>query len=202
MIKATNHSLKGQRLEFDLTGADSGIVNAFRRTIISSIPVMAIEKVTFLNNTSILNDENLAHRFGLIPLTTDLKTYVPKGECVCKGKGCARCTATLTLDVTGPATVYSGDFKGSDESVKPAYDKIPLVKLLADQKIKAEAEAIMGYGQEHVKWQAGISTYKKSDDGSFRVVVESYGQLPVDELTKKGFEVVGEKIQQLKDKIK
>ena len=47
------------------------IANAFRRILIAEIPPVAIEKVFVYNNTSILHDEFLAHRLGLIPIKAD-----------------------------------------------------------------------------------------------------------------------------------
>jgi DNA-directed RNA polymerase alpha subunit len=46
---------------------------------------MAIEKVFVYNNTSLLQDEVLAHRLGLIPLKADprLFEYRQPGEYVC-----------------------------------------------------------------------------------------------------------------------
>ena len=200
MIKVTNYEKTGENIvEFDVGGIDVRMLNAFRRTIISRIPVMAIEKITFYNNTSIMNDENLAHRISLVPLTTDLKTYMLPWECSCKGKGCGRCTCKLTMDVTGPKTVYSSDFMSTDENVKPVFDKIPLIKLAPEQKLKMEADAILGLGKDHVKWQAGNAAYEIKDKESYHVMVESYGPLPVEELIKKAFEVVEDKIKQFKE---
>jgi DNA-directed RNA polymerase subunit D len=162
---------------------------------------MAIDSITFQTNTSILNDENLSHRIGLVPLSSDLKTYIPQAECSCEGKGCGRCVCQLTLDVTGPKTVYVGDIKSTDENVKPVYEKTPLVKLLVDQKITLEAEAVLGLGREHVKWQPGLASYEVKDKDTFHVLVESFGPLPVEELIKTAFEVVEGKINQVKEKI-
>jgi DNA-directed RNA polymerase subunit D len=201
MIKVTNYVVKGNLVEFDVKGLDVKLLNAFRRTVIAGLPSMAIDKVTFYNNSSILNDEMLAHRVGLMPLTTDLGTYATRADCSCKGKGCGKCTCTLTVDVTGPKTVYSGDFNSTDPNIKPVYDTMPLVKLMADQKLKAEAEAVLGYGADHVKWQPGLVSYGAKGDGMFHVVVESYGSLPVNELIKTAFEVVDGKIKKLKEKV-
>lgn len=55
-------------MEFDLIGVTPAVANAFRRIMISEVPSMAIEKVYIYNNTSIIQDEILAHRLGLIPL--------------------------------------------------------------------------------------------------------------------------------------
>lgn len=52
---------------FSLIGIDASIANAFRRILISEIPTLAIETVYIENNTSVIQDEVLAHRLGLIP---------------------------------------------------------------------------------------------------------------------------------------
>jgi RNA polymerase Rpb3/Rpb11 dimerisation domain len=53
---------------FSLIGVDASIANAFRRILIAEIPTLAIEYVFVWNNTSIVQDEVLAHRLGLVPL--------------------------------------------------------------------------------------------------------------------------------------
>jgi DNA-directed RNA polymerase I and III subunit RPAC1 len=58
-------------MEFDMIGIDASIANAFRRILLAEIPTMAIEKVYINNNTSVIQDEVLAHRLGLIPLKAD-----------------------------------------------------------------------------------------------------------------------------------
>ena len=54
---------------FSLVGVDASIANAFRRILISEVPALAIEDVFVFDNTSIIQDEVLSHRLGLIPLT-------------------------------------------------------------------------------------------------------------------------------------
>ena len=39
--------------------------------MIAEIPTVAIEKVEMWQNTSIIPDENLAHRIGLVPIMVD-----------------------------------------------------------------------------------------------------------------------------------
>ena len=39
--------------------------------MIAEIPTMAIERVNMYDNTSIIQDEVLAHRLGLIPVQAD-----------------------------------------------------------------------------------------------------------------------------------
>ena len=58
-------------LVFSLVGLDASIANAFRRILISEVPTIAIEDVFISQNTSVIQDEVLAHRLGLIPLCGD-----------------------------------------------------------------------------------------------------------------------------------
>lgn len=53
---------------FSIKGIDASIANAFRRIMIAEIPSLAIETVYVNNNTSVVQDEVLAHRLGLVPL--------------------------------------------------------------------------------------------------------------------------------------
>ncbi|OAA67595.1 DNA-directed RNA polymerases I [Cordyceps fumosorosea ARSEF 2679] len=52
---------------FSLIGIDASLANAFRRILIAEIPTLAIEYVFIENNTSVIQDEVLSHRLGLIP---------------------------------------------------------------------------------------------------------------------------------------
>ncbi|XP_073153603.1 uncharacterized protein [Henckelia pumila] len=62
-------------MEFDMIGIDASLANAFRRILIAELPTMAIEKVLIANNTSVIQDEVLAHRLGLIPLKVDPRLF-------------------------------------------------------------------------------------------------------------------------------
>ncbi|KAF3619937.1 putative E3 ubiquitin-protein ligase-like [Capsicum annuum] len=67
--------LEEDELEFDMIGIDPSLANAFRRILIAELPTMAIEKVLIANNTSIIQDEVLAHRLGLIPIKVDPRLF-------------------------------------------------------------------------------------------------------------------------------
>jgi len=120
---------------------------------------MAIEEVEFIKNNSILYDEILAHRLGLIALSTDIKTYNLPDQCSCKGKGCAKCTLKLTLKVKGPCSVYASDIKSRDPKVKPLHPKTLIVKLFKDQELEFIATAVLGQGKQHSKWSPGLIFY-------------------------------------------
>ncbi|GBG91118.1 hypothetical protein CBR_g51921 [Chara braunii] len=67
--------LTNEEMVFDLIGIDAAIANAFRRILIAEVPMMAIEKVYIANNTSIIQDEVLSHRLGLVPLKADPRRF-------------------------------------------------------------------------------------------------------------------------------
>jgi len=67
--------LDAEEIIFDLVGAEPPLANALRRILIAEIPTMAIEKVEMWQNTSIIPDENLAHRMGLIPIAADPRLF-------------------------------------------------------------------------------------------------------------------------------
>jgi len=162
-IEVLEKSENGLRLI--IKGVDVPFVNALRRVIISEVPCMAIDEVVIIENSSILQDEIIAHRLGLIPLKTDLDSYNLPEECPCKSEfGCNLCRVTLTLDVEakeGTKTVYSGDLKSENPYVVPVSDKIPIIKLAKEQKLRLEAYARLGRGKNHAKWQpVSMCTYK------------------------------------------
>ncbi|MBU0627805.1 MAG: DNA-directed RNA polymerase subunit D [Nanoarchaeota archaeon] len=148
------------KVSFVLVKSTPSFANILRRTIIEEVPVMAVEEVEFRKNNSILYDEMIAHRLGLLPLSTDLKSYNIPSECKCEGKGCARCQLKLTLKAKGPGIVYASEMHTRDASIKPVFPKMPIVKLLKNQVLELEATAVLGKGKEHVKWSPGHVYYK------------------------------------------
>jgi DNA-directed RNA polymerase subunit D len=152
------------KIVFELSDVDISYANTLRRLFMNEVPVMAIEDVELRKNDSGLYDEIIAHRLGLIPFRTDLKSYNLMSECTCKGEGCGRCQLKMTLRAKGPGTVYSGDIKTKDPKVKPVFTKMPIAKLLEGQELEFEATAILGLGKTHAKWSPCLAYYKESVD--------------------------------------
>jgi DNA-directed RNA polymerase subunit D len=144
---------------------DVPYMNALRRIATSEVPCMAIDEVVIIENNSILQDEMIAHRLGLVPLKTDLDSYNLPEECPCKSEfGCNLCRVTLTLDVEakeGTRTVYSSELASENPAIAPVSDKIPLMKLAKQQRLRLEAYARLGKGKAHAKWQpVSVCAYK------------------------------------------
>lgn len=147
------------KISFLLKDSNFSYANTLRRMIVNEVPTMAIEDIEFKKNNSILYDEVLAHRLGLLVLSTDLKSYNLPEDCTCKGKGCLKCTLKMTLKAKGPGMVYASDIKSKDTKVKPVYPKTIIVKLLKDQELEFGATAMLGKGKKHAKWCPGLVYY-------------------------------------------
>ncbi|WP_227354998.1 DNA-directed RNA polymerase subunit D [Haladaptatus salinisoli] len=119
--------------------------NGIRRAMIADVPTLSIDTLRVIENSSVMFDEQIALRLGLVPLTT------PPGEFE-EGD-----TVTLSLDVSGPGTAFSGDLISSDEMVRPADDNVPIIDLKDGQRLELEADAVLGSGKDHAKHQGGVA---------------------------------------------
>lgn len=72
-------SLTRTDMTFHLRGASPAIANALRRAMIAETPTMAIENVFVVSNTSVIPDEVLSHRLGLVPLAADCRRFDYRG---------------------------------------------------------------------------------------------------------------------------
>jgi DNA-directed RNA polymerase II subunit RPB3 len=89
---STRYSLK-----FELTNTELHVANALRRIIIAEVPTMAIDIVQIHENTSVLNDEFIAHRLGLVPLHSEFeKEFVLNEQCQCP-EFCEKCSVRYRL---------------------------------------------------------------------------------------------------------
>lgn len=136
-------------VSFLFKGITPAYANALRRIMMSRTPTMTIEDVEIRKNNSVMYDEILAHRLGLLPLKTDLQSYEMRkaGE-----EGNARNQCVFTLKAKGPGMVLASALKPKDPAIKPVYQETPLVHLLKGQEIELEATAELGVGKQHAKW--------------------------------------------------
>mmetsp|Transcript_137541 Transcript_137541/g.343189 ORF Transcript_137541/g.343189 Transcript_137541/m.343189 type:complete len:364 (-) Transcript_137541:56-1147(-) len=101
-----------QLVKFELTETDVSVANSLRRVMMAEVPTMAIEIVNIIDNETVIFDEFLAHRMGLLPLTSHYVGDIPPDfgpsrgfneykDCNCFD-GCGYCTCEFELDVVNP----------------------------------------------------------------------------------------------------
>jgi DNA-directed RNA polymerase I and III subunit RPAC1 len=61
------HQYAPYDMVFSLISIPAPVANAFRRIMIAHLPTLALERIYIHNNTTVIQDEVLAHRLGLIP---------------------------------------------------------------------------------------------------------------------------------------
>lgn len=156
-----------QRVDFRLSNVDLALANSLRRSILSEIPTVAVDIVEVEKNTSVLPDELLAHRIGLVPLNSlqcdsDMEYAF---DCACE-EGCPRCQIKLVLHTRcgddETMRVYARDLMVTSERVNEAIgtpvtsdpdQQGPLiVKLRKNQEVKLVCIAKKGIAKEHAKW--------------------------------------------------
>ncbi|KAL6570853.1 hypothetical protein OROGR_000403 [Orobanche gracilis] len=169
-------SITEDDMEFDIIGIDVALANAFRRIIIAELPTMAIEKVLVANNTSVVQDEVLAHRLGLIPLKVDPRLFKYKSEndepteentivfklhVHCE-RGSSRIEVRIKHRKPGSRFDLRGEnlyliqssprlFAGTflNNPIGPKHDDILMIWTV---EIDLEAHAVKGMGKTHAKW--------------------------------------------------
>ena len=176
-------SQSDDEIVFVVRDAEVPFINAIRRCAMVNVPKIAIEDVNIVRNDSAMFNEVLAHRLGLTPLVSNLEAIeglpLPEDE----GWGFDEDNETwadnlkkgvvFKLNEVGPKVVYSKDLISSDETIKPVYDTIPLVKLKEDEILNIEAVAKVGYGKEHAKWMpTTVCAYKQYPEITFNEDVE------------------------------
>ena len=169
-------------VRFTLSDTDVSMANAIRRIILAEVPTMAIELVEMEENDTVLFDEFIAHRMGLIPLSSHGVGDIPPDGGMSMSKDCCQgecqdCTREFRLDVTNEEdkvlTVTHFDLRSAPESsesswkqvrccpfpnlaMDPEMDKrengIIIAKMRKDQTLKMICKAKKGIPKFHAKF--------------------------------------------------
>ncbi|KAI8905976.1 DNA-directed RNA polymerase [Gorgonomyces haynaldii] len=129
--------------------------------MISEVPTMAIDLVDFEANSSVLTDEFIAHRLGLIPLvSTDVQKFNYTRDCSCQ-QYCSACSVELELHVRCTEDrirdVTSRDLISHHPTIVPVFQGdddsgVLITKLRKGQELHIKCIAKKGTAKEHAKW--------------------------------------------------
>ena len=96
--------LKKDRVNFVLGNVDLAFANSLRRVVMADIPSVAIDMVEIEINTSVLPDEFIAHRLGMVPLISSNCDDAIRYTRVCFD----HCFYSLSLTVIEDCTCLAG----------------------------------------------------------------------------------------------
>jgi DNA-directed RNA polymerase subunit D len=160
---------RGKKMRFVVEGesVDSSLVNGLRRAMMGEVETMAIDQLKIHQNTTMVHDELLFHKLGLIPLLSEhANEFVHRYECDCDD-GCPKCMAKFTLNVRNNSDevvmIGSKDLICHDPRVKPINADIALIKLAKNQEIHFTAYAIRSSAryENNAKWNpVEIATFR------------------------------------------
>ena len=183
-----------KKISIKLKGVTLQYANALRRICLNGVPIYAIDTVDMIENSSVLADEGITHRLGLIPLKTDLSR---------SDESDSRIMLTLDSgdDTETGRTVTSAELSSDDKVVKPSSDQIPIVHLAPGQKLKFEAYARLSKGTEHAKWNSSniavLLDTKKEDEHI--LTVETTGALKPREIILGGINELAKRLEEFKE---
>ena len=183
-----------KKISIKLKGVTLQYANALRRICLNGVPIYAIDTVDIIENSSVLADEGITHRLGLIPLKTDLSR---------SDESDSRIMLTLDSgdDTETGRTVTSAELSSDDKVVKPSSDQIPIVHLAPGQRLKFEAYARLGRGTEHAKWNSSniavlLDTNKEDEH---ILTVETTGALKPREIILGGINELAKRLEEFKE---
>lgn len=163
-------------VDFYVLNVDMALANLVRRVMLAEIPTILIDLVEIEINTSVLADEFLSHRLGLIPLdSVDIDKLEYTRDCTCESycDNCAvilelsaKCDSDATLSIystdmmvlAAPPNPHSAPVPNRDPALgrpivrDPAGRGILLAKLRKNQELKIRCIAKKGIAKEHAKW--------------------------------------------------
>lgn len=131
--------------------APVSFANGIRRILLGEVPSPAIDLVEINENKTVLADEMLAHRLGLIPIMIH-RDLILKTDCDCNSY-CSRCSMTLELRQRNtrnhPMSITGKHIKPLDGEVDVHNSLI--VKLAPGQSIDVKCIARRGSPKTHTK---------------------------------------------------
>lgn len=187
------------RVSLSLTSPCEAWANAVRRTMLGSVPVLAIIDITFRRNTSFMCDEILAHRLSMIPVCYN------RGEL----PGVEQQSVCFSLNVHSPpdalrtiCRVSSAEVVSNTPETRLAFsegDGFTVTRLAPDQSVDLVARVGIGCAGTHERFAvvSKIGFESLQDDG-YRLDIELTGRLKPSVLVKHTMQILADTIVTLR----
>jgi DNA-directed RNA polymerase subunit D len=178
--------LESDNIELELKGFDISMINGLRRILIAEVPSLAIDIIKIYKNDSIMVDEILIHRLGLIVLKSplEIEDVNVSLNVYCEDD---------TLSVTSNHLIFS------DKSVSPVSNSIEIVKLRKGQSLFFDGKVIKGIGRDNVKWSpVTVVSLKKIAEKYYIFNIETNNTINIKEIIICAIKILKEKIERLK----
>lgn len=191
-MELTIDKIDSDEARFTLDNCDVNIANSLRRIMIAEIPCYAIESVDIINNTTVLDDEIIVHRLGLIPVIynqadqadqEDQAEYTIKFDIECKDS-----FKNITSDDIESELEFDGN--------------ILITKIAKGQKLKFECKIKRGIGREHAKYAVSIVGFEQLAENRYIFTVESIGQMSAYNIITTGLSILKDKLRNLESILK
>ncbi|EJU04104.1 RBP11-like subunit of RNA polymerase [Dacryopinax primogenitus] len=175
-------------IDFDLVGTDAAIANALRRIMIGEVETIAVENVWVWQNTSVMQDEVLASRLGLVPLRinparleswtpnavpTDANTISFEVQVTCTSRPFPPRGSTDPSELYENSSIYASHLRWKPVGAQAALPDwladppsvakpdIVLVKLRPGQELNIEMHCVKSCGRDHAKYSpVATATYR------------------------------------------
>lgn len=172
MFSISNIKEEGDTLKCVISGCNSSVVNAIRRTILSEVETVSFDTtdyqtsdLTVIKNASSLHNEFILHRLGLIPINvTDIGGFNPdKYKFVLKKEN----DGTGTVDVTTADFIIKNLETGKDEDTSIFF---PPNKITGDNILITILKSNPTGDGEHIHIEGKCSIGSGKDNSRFSPV--------------------------------
>ncbi len=160
------------RIELEIGGVPIHVLNALKRIVQSEVKTLAADLLYLQKNTTVIQDEVLAHRLGLIPIEVPEKVLKEESKDI-----------KISIDILcekgtpkDPQLVFSEDLVLTAPA-KIACPGILIAKLIKGQQLKFEAICRTGIAKDHSKWSpvCDVTFMKIPKKETWKFCIETVG---------------------------
>lgn len=198
-------------IEFSGKEVNYVLINTLRRIIIQHIPTYAFDKIEFIKNTSIFNNDILRIRYHNFPIQNIENNTVELYNDILNNTLDDDKITNLTMYVDVKNTTLENmnvttddvEFFNKEKKIKSIYkDPLLLIKLKQNEEIKFTANINLNIGKTHIKYSPVTNCiYEEINDNKFILKLYSTKQIEEYEILKRACLVLINKLNLINNQI-